>query len=212
MNDIIACATMQWWSVHISQWLNTWTWTWIPVPSPRVLRIIPHITPSQPSLHNGFLVKGFGRIPENITAHLNPTFETHLHGTDPTLALGSYMRSILDGWTHHMHPRTWSSCFNQDWRDWFAVSFSVLLIWEFQHLLSSSSSSTYAGLLGGCYTFFEFRISCFCLHFVVCLAGLLSFFDYFLFLYFWLSLYPYIWLSRSDKYQSILATIQQIST
>lgn len=66
---------------------------------------VPHITPCQPSLHNGFLVEGFGRTEsrKNIPTclNLNSTFETHpyAHGTDRT-------EYILDWMVGYTTPHT----------------------------------------------------------------------------------------------------------
>ena len=77
-----------------------------PVPPRLTHPSIPHITPYQPSLHNRFLVKGFGRTEsrKNIPTtclNLNSTFETHpcAHGTNRT----EYILDGMVGDTHTPH-------------------------------------------------------------------------------------------------------------
>lgn len=104
--------------------------------------------------------------------------------------------SSMDG--HTTCTRTWSSCFNQDWRDWFAVSFSRSLD------LRISTPPFFFFILDICWSIgrmlYLLWISDFlvCLLFVVCLAGLLSFFDYFLF-----SIFDYLYTPTSGYHDQI---------
>ena len=178
------------------------TWTWIPVP-PRLTHLsIPHITqhpspntqhpttplPINPRYTTDSSWRDLDRIPEehpNLSGSESNVRDSSIRARDGSDWVYSRW---MDGHTACICTCTctWSSCFNQDWRDWFRwLLFSWFENWEFQHFFSLSPSSSTYGLV--CWEdvilSLNFRISFLSfLLFVGWIAVILWLFPFFLFL------------------------------
>lgn len=202
-NDIIAYATMQWWSLH--QYIHVRHLDLNPRP-PASYASIPHIThhpttplPINPRYTTDSSWRDLDRIPEkhpNLSGSESNVRDSSIRARDGSDWV--YPR-WMDGWIHHvlLHLHLHMIFLLQPGLTWlvsFAGSCSLDLRIEnfntsFLFLLHPRHMDwSVERMLYFLWTFgFLFCLFC-CL-----LAGLLSFFGYFLFSYFLLSLYPYIW-------------------